>query len=377
MPNVMCGSNVFQPALALAPVRDAILRLDPSGSVLTTAHLYLIKTALDTRAYNVVVPVLGKFILYVPSAKDQLKSKYICDIGLSPASYITVNSGLTMKMKPVDIMEYFLYSGMIYIGLRRWADALECLENCVTYPAKDGAVSKIMVEAYKKWLLVSVLLEGKARDLPKPTTSTAAKAYHAISKPYEAVAQIFETGVASRLKAEVEHGRGIWENDCNDGLIYCILADYQKFQIRHLGNVYSKISIPEILNLTMDAQTGTKLPNALAMESLIRSMIQEGSLNATMSNVPGQPAVLTFSPSGPALTEAQMQRELAASAERIHTLTQDIKQTDRMLTHEKDYITYAKKLKAKSSKYEMQDQGIGGEMEWNAMEEEELMTGVF
>jgi COP9 signalosome complex subunit 3 len=113
------------------------------------------------------------------------------------------------------------------------------------------------------------------------------------------------------------------------------------------------------------------------MENLIRSMIQDGSLNATMSNAPGQPAVLTFSLSGPILTEAQMQRELAGSAERIRGLTQDIKQTDRMLTHEKDYVTFAKKMKAKGSKFEGQDQGIGGEMEWNALEEEELMTGVF
>jgi COP9 signalosome complex subunit 3 len=325
----------------------------------------------------VVVPVLEKFILYVPSTKDQLKPKYVCDVGLSPASYITPNSGLTLKMKPIDVMEYFIYSGMVYIGLRRWADALECLENCVTYPAKDGAVSKIMVEAYKKWVIVSVLLDGKARSLPKTTTAAAAKVYHTIGKPYDTVAQIFETGTASRLKAEVEHGQGVWENDCNVGLMQWILAAYQKFQIRNLGNIYSKISIPEILNLTMDAQTGAKLPNAFAMEGLIRSMIQEGSLNATMSNTSGQPAVLTFSPSGPILTEAQMQRELAASAERIHALTQDIKQTDRMLTHEKDYITFVKKMKAKGNKFEMQDQGIGGEMEWNAMEEEELMTGVF
>ena len=263
------------------------------------------------------------------------------------------------------------------MGLQRWADALEYLENAITYPAKDGAVSKVMAEAYKKWILVSVLLDGKARSLPKTTTSAAAKAYHTIAKPYEAVAQIFETGTASRLKAEVEAGIQVWRDDCNIGLLKAILSAFQKFQIRNLGNVYTKISIPEILNQTQSAETGAKLSNPLALETLIRSMIKDGSLNATMSNSPGQDAVLTFSPGGPVLTEAQMQRELAASAERIHGLTQDIKQTDRMLTHEKDYITFAKKMKSKGNKFEMQDQGIGGEMEWNAMEDEELMTGVF
>lgn len=296
---------------------------------------------------------------------------------MSPVAYITVSSGLTSKMKPIDVMEYFLYSGMVYIGLRRWTDALECLENAITYPAKDGAVSKVMVEAYKKWLLVSVLIEGKALPLPKTTTSVAARTYHAIAKPYEAVAQIFETGTASRLKAEVEQGTGVWQQDCNTGLILHVLAAYQKFQIRNLGNIYSKISIPELLNQTMSAETGGKLAGPALMENLVRSMIEEGSLNATLSNASGQTAVLTFSPSGPVLTEAQMQKELAASAQRIQSLTQNIKQTDRMLTHEKDYITYVKKMKAKGSKFESQDQGLGGDMDWNAMEEEELMSGVF
>ena len=295
---------------------------------------------------------------------------------MSPAAYITVNSGLTTKMKPIDVMEYYIYSGMVFIGLRRWEDALECLESAVTYPSKDGVVSKIMVEAYKKWVLVSLLLEGKVLPLPRTVTSAAAKAYHAIAKPYEAVAQIFETGTASRLKAEVEHGQGVWQQDCNTGLILQILSAYQKFQIRNLGNVYSKISIPEIINLTMSAETGAKLSGPPVMEALIRSMIQDGSLKATMSNSPSQPAVLTFS-TGPVLSEAQMRSELIVAHERIQGLSQHIKQTDRMLAHEKDYVNFAKKMKAKGNKFDMQDQGIGGEMEWNAMEEEELMTGVF
>lgn len=280
-------------------------------------------------------------------------------------------------MKPLDIMEYFLLSGMVFIGMRKWEDALDYLESAITYPAKDGAVSKVMVEAYKKWVLVGVLLEGKPLPLPKTTSSAAAKAYHAIAKPYESVAQIFETGTASRLKAEVDHGQGVWEQDRNVGLIFQILVEYQRFQIRNLGKVYSKMSIPEVLNLTMSAQTGAKLSGPAEMEALVQSMIQDGSLNATMSNSPGQPAVLTFDTRGPVLPEAQMKVELAEASERIKAVTQHINQTDRMLTYEKDYVTYAKKQKASASKFNNQDQGIGGEMDWNAMEEEELMSGVF
>ena len=325
---------------------------------------------------DAVVPVIEKFILYLPNAKEQTKPQYLCDLSLSPAAYITVATNLNVKMKPLDVMEYYYNCGMIFIGLRRWEDALEALESAVTYPAKDGGVSKVMVEAYKKWVLVGVLLEGKALPLPKTTTSAAAKAFHTIGKPYEAIAQIFETGTATRLKAEFEQGQALWHQDHNTGILLAILNAFQKFQIRNLGNVYSKISIPEIQNQIMSAETGAKLPSAQAAETLVRSMISDGTLKATLSNAPGKPAVLTFVTGDPVLSEGQMRAELAAASRGVRFVTENIKVTDRMLTHEKEYIAFAKKAKAKAGK-DMNDPGIGGEMDWNTMEEEELMSGVF
>ena len=354
-----------------------MLRLDPSGSVLTGMHTYLVKVALETRLYKTVSSIVEKPILYYPIAKDLPKPKYICDLGLFPAAYITISTGLTVKLKPLDILEYFYNSALVMIGQERWEDALDCLESAITYPTKDGAVSKVMVEAYKKWLFVSLLLEGKALSLPKTTSSAASKSFHAIAKPYEAVAQIFETGTASRLKAECDYSKGIWEQDCNVGLTRAILTAYQRFQIRNLGKVYSKISVPELLNLTMSAETGTKLAGAVEMEALVQGMIQDGSLKATLSNTADQPAVLTFDYTGPTLTEAQMQAEFGAAAERITAITQNIKQTDHTLTHEKEYIAHVKKQKASQGKFNGQDLGIAGDMDWNAVEEEELMSGVF
>ena len=351
--------------------------MNPSGSVLTGIHLSLVRLAIDTKLYSAVAAIVEKPILYYPNTKDQPKPKYICDLSLSHAAYITVSSGLAVKLKSFDVAEYFWMSAIIMIGLSRWEDALDCLESAMTYPAKDGAVSKVMVESYKKWVLVSVLSEGQALPLPKTITSTASKSFRAIGKPYEAVAQIFETGTASRLKAECDHARGVWESDCNVGLILNILNAYQRFQIRNLGKVYSKISIPELLNLTMSAETGAKLPGPVEMERLVRDMIQDGSLKATLSNGPGQSAVLTFDNKGPVLSEAKMQAEFAAASRRISAVTQDIKRTDHMLTHEKEYIAHVKKQKASQSKFSTTDQGIGSDMDWNAMDEEELMTGVF
>ena len=335
------------------------------------------KLALESRAYNAVVPVLDKFILYFPGSISQTKPKFLCDLSLSPTAFITSASGLApTKFKYQELLEYFLYSGMVYIGLRNWESALECLENAVTYPAKDGAVSKIMVEAYKKWIIVGLLLEGKQPNLPKSVGRESVKLYHTLARPYETVAQLFESATASRLKAEVDTGTRIWQDDFNTGLMLHVLAAYQKFQIRNLANIYSKVSIQEVVNQTMSAETGNKLPSAQAAETLIQSMIADGTLNATMSSSPNSPSVLTFKSGGPILSEAQIHTELAASTERIQYLTQEIKNTDRMLTHDKEYIKYAQKQK-KAAKNSQVDQGIaGGEMDWNSMEDEDIM-GVY
>lgn len=364
----------FQIPLAIPPIRDALLRIDPTGAVFTSKHLLLVKLALESQNYDDVIPVLEKPILYIPGSRNQPKAKHICDPTLPPQAYITPANGFPGKgIRARDVLEYFLYSGMVYIASRNWKRALQCLEDAVTYPAKDNSISKIMVEAYKKWVLVNLLVEGKLMDIPKASSVT--KLYHTLAKPYESVARIFQLGTASRLKSEVEAAKHIWQNDCNTGLILNVLAAYQQFQIRNLAGVHNKISILEIHNLTMSAETGAKLPNPQAVETLVQNMIADGSLRGTLSNPSNQTSVLTFSQSSPILSEKQVQAELAASTLRIKSLTQEIRNTDRILTHDKDYVKHLQKQK-KTTKI-MHDQGIGGDMDWNGADDEDLMDSLY
>lgn len=49
---------------------------------------------------------------------------------------------------------------MLYLGLREWERALLFLEVVIVAPTSNTA-SMIQVEAYKKWVLVGLLLKGK------------------------------------------------------------------------------------------------------------------------------------------------------------------------------------------------------------------------
>lgn len=320
------------------------------------------------------IPVLDKPILYFPPAQKVPKSKLLCNMSHPPSVYITPESGFTRKFtKYQEILEYLYYRGMVYIGTRHWRKAFQSLEDAVMFPCKEGGVSKIQIEAYKKWVLVGLLLDGKLSDLPKITGNTAAKTFHIMARPYEAIAQIFETGTAARLKAEADVGSQVWQNDYNVGLILLVLSAYQKNQIRNLASVYTKMSIQEVHTSTTSAETGARLPNVHATEALVRSMIADRSLLATLSAPPN--LVLSFTPIGQALPEPQFQRELAISTTQVKALTDEIKHTDHMLTHEKDYIKWLQKQK-KSGKNTL-DQGIpgGNDMDWN--DDEDLMGGTY
>ncbi|RAL64371.1 hypothetical protein DID88_001847 [Monilinia fructigena] len=188
------------------------------------------------------------------------------------------------------------------------------------------------------------------------------------------IVRIFETGSASRLKGEFEHGRTLWNEDATTGLMLNVLGAYQKFQIRNLANVYLRIGAVDVMSLTTSAETGAKLTSVKQIEDLMQSMIADGTLPATLIRDQSGQTVLTFSPAGHVLSETQVQRELLASTQRIQSLARQIKVTDRILTHDKRYIESAQKAKSKAK-----SPGVQGEvMDWYAAnDDEDLMTEMY
>lgn len=234
-----------------------------------------------------------------------------------------------------------------------------------------------MVEAYKKWVLTGLILMGKRPNIPRSTNTTVSRIYHVLAKPYESLALIFENGTASRLKSEAEFGRRLWARDCNQGLIAQVLASYQKLQIRNLGKIYSKISILDVQNQTTSAETGCKLSTVAEVESLVLNMISEGDLFATTSSSGGS-SILTFSPSGPILSESQIQQELVSTISRVQDISREISLTDRNLTYNPSFVRYLQrnKLGYKQRIGDMEGHGADYGMNWDVdVDDEDIMGG--
>lgn len=144
-----------------------MLRLDPLCSTFTSNHVLLSRLCLRAKAYTAARPIIDKGICHFPAVLDQTHIKRSQQHALSTelqdqdfsASFITHASGLTTKLIYRDHLQYFLYSSMIYIGLKKWGRALHFLNLIVSAPS-IGSVSMIMVDAYKKRVIVGLLEKG-------------------------------------------------------------------------------------------------------------------------------------------------------------------------------------------------------------------------
>lgn len=145
-----------------------MLRLDPTTSCFTSTHTLFVRLCLEARAYRVSCPILDNDIYHFPASlgKNPTNAPLLCAKHDSSSAYINSTSGLSDTLNHKDHLQYFLYGAMLYIGMKRWDRALLFLEFAIISPTGNTA-SMIQVEAYKKWVLVGVLLKGRVSNRPQ------------------------------------------------------------------------------------------------------------------------------------------------------------------------------------------------------------------
>ncbi|KAF7542105.1 hypothetical protein G7054_g16 [Neopestalotiopsis clavispora] len=367
---LVAAGQTLPPSVAVNVLATAILRIDPTGSMLTSHHINLIKLAYNTDNIDPSLSVIDKSIVFYPGMGNHQKPKYLADPSLSPAAFVTESQGFSTVLKAPIVLEYDLLRGMAYCSRRDWPKALNAFERVITYPTRDHGVSKIMTDAYKKWVLVSLLCHGRLASLPSSIGTAATKAYGVIGKLYKELAIVFETENAADLKEKSNASTEEWLSDGNTGLVREVLSAYQEWQIKNLQQIYTKVSVREIRLSTKSAQTGQVLENDEDVEALIQNMIISGMLKGVIEKNDDGTAYLTFLPSTAALSEAQLAKELAGTASRLQALGQIFKATNERLGTSKEYIKQLARERQKGP------QAKDGEAEMDMLQnfdEEDLM----
>ncbi|KXX81805.1 COP9 signalosome complex subunit 3 [Madurella mycetomatis] len=372
----LSSGTLFPASVAVDLLATALLRLDSTGSVLTSHHVALVKLAYTTDDIAPALPVLEKNVVFYPGMKGSHETRPWCDKGLPPAAYITVESGLTKQLSCNDVLQYDFLRGLCFIQRRSWQQALDALERVITYPTKDNtSCSKIMVEAHNKWILVGLLLNGKTPPLPPTTGLGPQKAYSSLGKPYQSFAKAFEETTASTLKTEFESlGPQFWAEENNYNLVRLVLQHYQRWQILRLRQVYTKISLEQIRMRTQNAETAEPLQSEGEIEALVQSMIDDGMLSGLIERpADGSSAYLTFLTPSEELSETEFAEKMMQSAQRIKDLGPLVKTTDERLASSRDYIRFLVNQQRKDKDAGARDYNIAFV---NQVEDEDLMTGL-
>ncbi|KAI8996251.1 hypothetical protein BD414DRAFT_477249 [Trametes punicea] len=306
---------------ALASLYSLVTRYPPDLSYLTTLHAIYLKTCVATRHFTSALPVLAVPITAV-------------DTSLSDLHY---NDNLV-----------YHYSGGIALGaLKRWREAEEFFEICVTAPAQVPAA--IQLEAYKKLVLVQLIQYGEIVSPPKHTHPSLIRFLKA--SPYGTFVKMYPARVES-LRALVAKEQDLFTQERNLGLINQAIDRAPVWLIKKLTATYLTLGLSDIGH-----EVG--IDNVEEVRAIILDMIAQEEINATISS----DNTVTFADVIPKFSKDDLDRLLVQAQEHNRVLLK----VERAVNASKEYVTKALKHKDDGNwgvEEDMFPPGIGGGTPW-------------
>ncbi|KAI9588598.1 COP9 signalosome complex subunit 3 [Glossina fuscipes] len=253
---------VTQPSCiyALNVLAAAINQIRSSESQLTPIHADLCKLSLKSKCFKVALKYLDTDITSITTASETR----------------------VHKPDPNGDAEYFLlyyyYGGMIYTAVKNFERALYFFEACISTPAM--AMSYIMLEAYKKFILVSLILHGKIVPIPKYSSQVISRFMKPIAQVYHAVAIAYATASSEELRAVINKFSETFLRDNNMGLVKQVATSLYKKNIQRLTKTFLTLSLS-------DVASRVQLPTAALAEKYILKMIKSGEIYASINQKDG------------------------------------------------------------------------------------------
>jgi len=126
------AESIDSPKQPLTCLLHLVSRFPPNPSYLTPIHPIFVATCVATSHFNVALSVLQNPITEIDSSLGDLHYN--------------------------DNLVYHYAGGMVFAALKKWEEAEEFFEICVSSPAQVPAA--IQLEAYKKLTLVQLISRG-------------------------------------------------------------------------------------------------------------------------------------------------------------------------------------------------------------------------
>lgn len=175
-------------------------------------------------------------------------------------------------------LRYYYYGGMIYTAVKNYDRALYFFEVTVSTPAM--AMSHIMLEAYKKYILVSLILHGKVTPLPKYSSQVISRFTRPLSQAYHELAAAYGTSSSDEVRNVMNKYREVYVRDSNLGLVKQVAASLYKKNIQRLTKTFLTLSLA-------DVASRVQLPGPTEAEKYILNMIKSGEIYASINQKDG------------------------------------------------------------------------------------------
>ena len=177
------------------------------------------------------------------------------------------------------LLGYFYYAGCVYAALKQFDSALFYFEQALTVPGT--ALSQIMIESYKKLVIISLISKGKVQVLPKYTSRIVTSQIKSTCYNYSELAQAFMSFDQEKLNDICSKLNEVLVRDNNIGLVKQLKQALYKKNIQKLTKTFITLSLN-------DMATKVKLGSASEAERLMLSMIRDGEIFATINQKDGK-----------------------------------------------------------------------------------------
>lgn len=247
--------DVRQPMRGIIPLRAALAALSSEPKQLTPIHTDFVQLCLLAKCYRTALPILDEELYEVSTE--------------------------TTGLLPKDLLCYYYYGGRVYVGMKQYKKALEFFKLVFTAPAL--VLSAIMVEAYKKFVLVSLIVHGQVAAIPKYTSSVVHRHIKNATAPYQELANAYSTHSTEDVQKCIATCAETFQKDGNFGLAKQCLRALNNANIKRHTQTYLTLSLHDIAD-------STKLGTVAEVETTLLRMIEENEIFANINQKDGMVA---------------------------------------------------------------------------------------
>jgi len=242
----LCSRGIALRGIKL--VSMAIQKLQLHSSQLTSIHGDLCQLCLDARCLKPSLKFLNIEITDI--AKEN---------GLFDAKHF---------------LNYYYYGGLIYACEKKYSRSLYFFEQAISCPA--STVSFIMLEAYKKYCLISLIVADKFIALPKYTSQVITRFIKPFTVEYNELVQAYASNDPVKLNAVVSDHQSVFLSDNNVGLIKQVAVSLNKRNIKRLTKTFITLSLS-------DVAVRARISDVGEVETQLMEMIEKNEIFATIN----------------------------------------------------------------------------------------------